>query len=75
MRPLSTLPIGVRACVISVVACGSLTKRMQAFGLIPGTEIIPLHRAPFGDPIAYLIRGAVIAIRGEDAEKILVSPI
>jgi len=75
MKPLSTLPMGARARVISVVGRDSLRHRLRDFGLIFGTEIIPLHRAPFGDPIAYLIRGAVIALRGEDAENILLSPI
>ena len=74
MKPLSALPMGERATVISVVVRGTLARRMRDFGLIFGTEITPLHRAPFGDPIAYLIRGAVIALRRKDAEKILVSP-
>ncbi len=75
MKPLSTIPIGARATVISVGGHASVARRMRDFGLIFGTEITPLHRAPFGDPIAYLIRGAVIAIRREDAKNILVSPV
>ena len=31
-----------------------------------------LHKSPGGDPIAYFIRGAVIALRDEDARKVLV---
>ena len=75
MKPLSDLSIGERARVISVSGRDTLLHRLQDFGLISGTEITPLHLAPFGDPIAYLIRGAVIALRHEDAKKILVSPI
>jgi len=31
-----------------------------------------LQKSPSGDPTAYFIRGAVIALRSEDAGKILV---
>ena len=41
-------------------------------GLTPGTRVVPLYRGCFGDPTAYLIRGTVIALRGEDAGKVIV---
>ena len=36
-------------------------------GLIPGTRVTCTEVSPAGDPAAYLIRGAVIALRGRDA--------
>ena len=50
-------------------------RRMQDIGLIDGTRVECLGKAVSGDPAAYLIRGAVIALRSEDAEKIAVSKI
>ena len=39
-------------------------------GLIDGTPVECLTRSPLGDPTAYEIRGAVIALRKEDAAGI-----
>lgn len=50
-------------------------RRMQDIGLIDGTRVECLGKAISGDPAAYLIRGAVIALRSEDAAKIAVSKI
>ncbi len=44
--------------------------RMRDLGLIEGTCIKKLFKAPFGDPVAYLVRGTVLAIRNEQACKI-----
>ena len=49
--------------------------RLLDLGLIAGTEVMALEQSPSGDPIAYFIRGAVIALRSEDASQILVEKI
>ncbi|SFC68901.1 FeoA family protein [Clostridium uliginosum] len=58
--------------VINIDAQGDLRRRFFDLGIIEGTSIEVLYSSPFGDPTAYLIRGAVIAIREEDGEKIQV---
>jgi ferrous iron transport protein A len=45
---------------------------MLDLGLISDTVVEALQKSPSGDPIAYNIRGAVIALRSEEASKILV---
>lgn len=45
---------------------------MLDLGLISGTVVEAMHKSPSGDPTAYNIRGAVIALRSEEAGKILV---
>ncbi len=75
MKCLNHLAIGERAQVLSLSANGKERRRLLDLGLISGTVVEALQRSPSGDPVAYLIRGAVIALRGEDAEKILVSPL
>ena len=42
-------------------------SRLLDTGLIPGTRVTCTAVSPAGDPAAYLIRGAVIALRGRDA--------
>ena len=51
---------------------GNIRRRMQDLGLICGTKVQCVHRSPHGDPVAYLIRGAVIALRCSDAKHILI---
>lgn len=45
----------------------AMRRRLLDIGLIPGTRVTCTAVSPAGDPAAYLIRGAVIALRGRDA--------
>ena len=47
---------------------------MLDLGLVTGTEIEAVLRSPSGDPVAYHIRGAVIAFRSDEASGVLVEP-
>lgn len=69
---LHSLEEGSRATVRKLNNEGSMRRRLQDIGLIEGTSVLCLQKSPSGDPIAYLIRGAVIAIREEDSSKIIV---
>ena len=51
----------------------SMKKRLMDIGLIPGTAVECVGESPLGDPRAYLIRDAVIAIRRTDGCGIYVS--
>lgn len=72
-RCLTQLERGQKAKVISLTATGSIRRRLQDIGLIEGTQVECLQKSPAGDPVAYRIRGAVIALRAEDSAKVLVS--
>lgn len=69
---LSQLPIGKKANVCNLATDGSVRRRLLDLGVIDGTEIEPLYKSPSGNPVAYLIRGAVIALRSDIADKIMV---
>jgi len=73
--PLNFLPLGKKAKVKLLTAEGTMRRRMLDLGLISDTEVEALQKSPSGDPIAYHIRGAVIALRSEEAAKILVEVI
>ena len=73
--PLSNLSLGDKCRVNSLIAHGAIRRRFLDLGLIEGTEVIALEQSPSGDPIAYFIRGAVIALRSEEASQILVEKI
>lgn len=70
---LNKLPIGKKANVTSLMVDGAARRRMLDLGIIDGTEIEPLYKSPSGNPVAYLIRGAVIALRSDVSDKIIVS--
>ena len=71
---LDLLPVGAQARVVSIAAQGSTRRRLLDLGLVPGTQVKTLRYSPSGDPTAYRIRGAVIALRQRETEKILVQP-
>ena len=68
---LNTLQEGQSARVEQILATGHMRRRLQDIGLIQGTQVQCLQKSPSGDPVAYLIRGAAIALRQEDSGKIL----
>lgn len=57
---------------ISPACRGPQRRRLLDLGVVPGTEIRAVMRSAAGDPIAYDIRGALIALRREQAEWIRV---
>ncbi len=67
---LDSLAPGESAVVLGLTAEGSMRRRFLDIGLIEGTTVECLGKSPGGDPSAYLIRGAVIAIRSVDCRGI-----
>jgi len=67
---LSALPLGESAFVTHISARPDLACRLADLGLIPGTRVTCLLGGSSGDPRAYLIRGALIALRKTDAAGI-----
>lgn len=67
--PLSSLKTGDRAEVIGISrACrGAQRRRLMDLGIVPGTLISMEMISAGGDPKAYNIRGAIIALRDEQA--------
>ncbi len=70
---LNNLELGQKGRVEDLLAKGNERRRMLDLGLVKGTIVEAVQKSPSGDPIAYFIRGAVIALRDQDAEKILIS--
>ena len=72
MLPLSRLPLGRSARVLSLSAGEPLKGRLMDLGFVPGGEITPLYAAPLGDPRAYLVCDTIIALRQKDAADVAV---
>jgi DtxR family Mn-dependent transcriptional regulator len=63
-----------RVLRISPRCRGLERRRMMDLGILPGTEITAEFASPARDPVAYRIRDAVIALRNEQAQQILIDP-
>ncbi len=70
--PLNYLPLGRKAKVKILTSDSTNRRRLLDLGLISDTEVEALQKSPSGDPTAYHIRGTVIALRSEEASKIMV---
>ena len=71
-RSLANLVTGEQACVHKLVSSGAMRRRLQDLGLVEGTQVECALKSPSGDPAAYWVRGAMIALRREDARNILI---
>lgn len=67
INKLSELKKGGRALVLDIDSCDDMRRRLQDLGLIKGAEVTCVNKSPLGDPVAFLISGAVIALRYEDS--------
>ena len=50
---------------------GDARRRLMDLGFTPGARVMCLFAAPSGDPRAYMVRGSVIALRREDAARMV----
>lgn len=67
---LHELTVGQRAIVETLHMTGGMRRRLLDIGLVEQTTVECVGKAPSGDPIAFCIRGAVIALRCEDCRRI-----
>lgn len=69
---LDCLEAGEVGEVICLETAGDMRRRFLDLGLVEGTRVECIGKSPAGDPAAYLIRGAVIAIRQRSCEGIVI---
>ena len=72
-RNLTNLHEGERAMVVSLLNESGIKRRLQDLGLVENTWVNCVQKCPQGDMVAYGIRGAIIALRAEDAAGVLVN--
>lgn len=72
---LTTLDLGESATVIGIspICRGAERRRLMDLGILPGTAVKAEMRSAGGDPTAYNIRGALIALRSDQARLIHIS--
>jgi len=71
---LTELKIGQLARITSVNS-SPFKEKLEEMGCYQGIIIKPLYKAPFGDPIAYLLDEYTLSMRKAEAESIEVKPL
>ena len=69
---LRNLSVGKSGRVLAVGGEQALRRRLLDMGLTPRTTVTVKKVAPMGDPMELLLRGYVLTLRLDDAEKITV---
>ncbi len=67
---LADLQPGQLGTVKMLYSEGLERRRMMDLGIVPGTVITAELHSPLRDPVAYRVRGALIALRREQAALI-----
>jgi ferrous iron transport protein A len=70
---LHKLRVGESGRVNVLAAKGIQRRRLLDLGFVPGVLVKTERISPFGDPIAFQIRGTVIALRKEETALIYVT--
>ena len=73
-RKLSGLKLGEKSKIagLSRECRGANRRRLLDLGFVPGTEVETCLSSPLGNPRAYLVKGASIALRKEQADLVLI---
>ena len=72
---LSQLAPGNKGRVDNLLLCGRIRNRLLDLGFTPGTLVETVRKSPLGDPVAYQVRGTLIALRCEESARITVEPL
>jgi len=72
VTPLSTLQAGSQAVIVSIQIPPESRGRLLEMGVLTGTRIELVRRAPLGDPLEIKVRGYNLSLRKHEADQILV---
>lgn len=72
LTTLCDIPSGSSCKIYNVDNTLSIKHRLHELGFFKGATVDKLQVGAYGSPIAFRVCGAVIAIRSEDANRIIV---
>jgi ferrous iron transport protein A len=61
-----------KARIVAIKAQGELGRRIRDMGLVPGTQIQVVGRAPLKDPVALRVKDFTLSLRNNEADYIQV---
>jgi ferrous iron transport protein A len=71
---LCCMPVGSTAVISAVPPGIEALTRLRELGIVPGTKVRMVRKAPLGDPMEICIRGSRLAMRRREAIQIEVLP-
>ncbi len=72
---LFELKKGQKCLIDKVYENGNIKRRLLDIGVVENTSVECVEVSPLGDPKAFLIRGAVIALRRDDCKNIFIKDV
>jgi ferrous iron transport protein A len=73
--PLRAIQKNQTVIIQSVSARGELGRRIRDMGLVPGTSVTVVGRAPLNDPVALRLRDFTLTLRNNEADFIFVDTV
>ena len=61
-----------KGIIKTIKAKGELGRRIRDMGLVPGTEVMVVGRAPLKDPVALRLKDFTLTLRNNEADYITV---
>lgn len=71
-KRLSELKPGEKGIILRVEGSGATKRRILDMGLVRGTEIKVIRRAPLGDPVEFLLKGYNLSLRKSEGDNVYV---
>jgi Fe2+ transport system protein FeoA len=72
-RTLDRLEPGDGGAIVRLESAPPIARRLMELGLVPGTRVEVVRRAPLGDPIEVTVRGVHLSLRRSEAAHIHVA--
>ena len=72
VKSMRHMAVNERAVIKSVSATRELGRRIRDMGLVPGTEVLIVGRAPLRDPVSLRLKGFTMTLRNNEADCISV---
>ncbi len=69
---LDKISDGEKVVVKGILIDKDMKRRLMDIGVVEGAVIERVFASPFGNPVAFIIKGAVIALRNDVSSGILV---
>ena len=72
MTTLDRLKTGTSGAVVSIDGDDAIARRLNDLGFWPGTHVELVRKAPLGDPIEFSLRGYRLALRKQEARRVMI---
>lgn len=75
LKRLDQLPLEQSAEIVAIETDEDIKRRLMDLGMIYGTLVKSVLVSPAGDPVAYEVRGATVALRKRISSLIVVKEV